>query len=284
MINWVRVALCVMLLILVSLALMPIQIVCLWLDLRPRRWLPRYWHRVACLLLGLRVRVHGELDHRRPLLLSANHVSWKDILVLSSVADVIFVAKSDVKSWPIFGVLAKLQASIFVEREQKRTTGHQVNEIGRRLADGEIVVLFPEGTTSDGNRLLDIKTSLFGAAASAIPQSPTGVVHVQPLAISYTGIHGMPMGRYYRPIAAWPGDIGLLPHLIGVLREGALDVDVDFGEAVDYDRQSNRKEVSRTIEQRIRKMLSDRLRGRAATGGTSAAAPALLSQKGPQRT
>ncbi|WP_085024882.1 lysophospholipid acyltransferase family protein [Ensifer aridi] len=284
MINWVRVALCVMLLILVSLALMPIQIICLWLDLRPRRWLPRYWHRVASLLLGLRVRVHGELDHRRPLLLSANHVSWKDILVLSSVADVVFVAKSDVKSWPIFGVLARLQASIFVERGQKRTTGQQVNEIGRRLADGEIVVLFPEGTTSDGNRLLDIKTSLFGAAASAIPQSPTGVVHVQPLAISYTGIHGMPMGRYYRPIAAWPGDIGLLPHLIGVLREGALDVDVDFGEAVDYDRQSNRKEVSRTIEQRIRKMLSDRLRGRAATGGTSAAAPALLSQKGPQRT
>ncbi|WP_081157857.1 lysophospholipid acyltransferase family protein [Ensifer aridi] len=284
MINWVRVALCVMLLILVSLALMPIQIICLWLDLRPRRWLPRYWHRVACLLLGLRVRVHGELDHRRPLLLSANHVSWKDILVLSSVADVVFVAKSDVKSWPIFGVLARLQASIFVERGQKRTTGQQVNEIGRRLADGEIVVLFPEGTTSDGNRLLDIKTSLFGAAASAIPQSPTGVVHVQPLAISYTGIHGMPMGRYYRPIAAWPGDIGLLPHLIGVLREGALDVDVDFGEALDYDRQSNRKEVSRTIEQRIRKMLSDRLRGRAATGGTSAAAPALLSQKGPQRT
>ncbi|WP_373413430.1 lysophospholipid acyltransferase family protein [Ensifer aridi] len=284
MINWLRVALCVMLLILVSLALMPIQIICLWLDLRPRRWLPRYWHRVACLLLGIRVCVHGELDHRRPLLLSANHVSWKDILVLSSVADVVFVAKSDVKSWPIFGVLARLQASIFVERGQKRTTGQQVNEIGRRLADGEIVVLFPEGTTSDGNRLLDIKTSLFGAAASAIPQSPTGVVHVQPLAISYTGIHGMPMGRYYRPIAAWPGDIGLLPHLIGVLREGALDVDVDFGEAVDYDRQSNRKEVSRTIEQRIRKMLSDRLRGRAATGGTSAAAPALLSQKGPQRT
>lgn len=111
--------------------------------------------------------------------------------MLSSVADVVFVAKSDVKSWPIFGLLARLQASVFVEREQKRTTGHQVNDIGRRLADGEIVVLFPEGTTSDGNRLLDIKTSLFGAAASAVPQSPTGVVHVQPLAISYTGIHGM---------------------------------------------------------------------------------------------
>ncbi|THK37456.1 1-acyl-sn-glycerol-3-phosphate acyltransferase [Ensifer sp. MPMI2T] len=262
MINWVRVALCGALLVLVSLVLMPVQILCLWLDLKPRRWLPRLWHRVACLLLGLRVRVHGEPERRRPLLLSANHVSWKDILVLSSVADVVFVAKSEVKTWPIFGLLARLQASVFIERDQKRTTGHQVNEIGRRLADGEIVVLFPEGTTSDGNRLLDIKTSLFGAAASAVPHSPTGVVHVQPLAISYTGIHGMPMGRYNRPIAAWPGDIGLLPHLLGVLREGALDVDVDFGEAVDYDRHANRKNVSRTIEQRIRSMLSDRLRGR----------------------
>ncbi|NRP71905.1 1-acyl-sn-glycerol-3-phosphate acyltransferase [Ensifer psoraleae] len=262
MINWVRVALCGILLVLISLVLMPVQIFCLWLDLKPRRWLPRFWHRVACLLLGLRVRVHGEPERRRPLLLSANHVSWKDILVLSSVADVVFVAKSEVKTWPVFGLLARLQASIFVERDQKRTTGNQVNEIGRRLADGEIVVLFPEGTTSDGNRLLDIKTSLFGAAASAVPHSPTGVVHVQPLAISYTGIHGMPMGRYNRPIAAWPGDTGLLPHLFGVLREGALDVDVDFGEAVDYDRHANRKDVSRTIEQRIRSMLSDRLRGR----------------------
>ncbi|MBP1887864.1 lysophospholipid acyltransferase family protein [Sinorhizobium mexicanum] len=262
MINWIRVALCGALLVLVSLVLMPVQIFCLWLDLKPRRWLPRFWHRVACLLLGLHVRVHGEPERRRPLLLSANHVSWKDILVLSSVTDVVFVAKSEVKTWPVFGLLARLQASVFIERDQKRTTGHQVSEIGRRLADGEIVVLFPEGTTSDGNRLLDIKTSLFGAAASAVPHSPTGVVHVQPLAISYTGIHGMPMGRYNRPIAAWPGDIGLLPHLLGVLREGALEVDVDFGEAVDYDRHANRKDVSRTIEQRIRSMLSDRLRGR----------------------
>jgi len=263
MINWLRIAIFAALLALVSLVLMPIQVVCLWLDLKPRRRLPRYWHRLACYLLGIKVRVHGEAERRRPLLICANHASWKDILVLSSVADVVFVAKSEVKSWPVFGTLARLQASIFVEREQKRSTGKQVNEMGGRMAAGEIVVLFPEGTTSDGNRLLEIKTSLFGAAASAVPHSPTGLVHVQPVAISYTGIHGMPMGRYNRPIAAWPGDIGLVPHLLGILREGAIEVDVDFGEAVDYDRHTNRKEVSRKIEQRIRSMLSDRLRGRA---------------------
>ncbi len=98
MINWLRIILFALVLALASLVLMPIQIVCLWLDLKPRRLLPRYWHRMACYLLGIKVRVHGMPERRRPLLLCANHASWKDILVLSSVADVVFVAKSEVKA------------------------------------------------------------------------------------------------------------------------------------------------------------------------------------------
>ncbi|WP_398430428.1 lysophospholipid acyltransferase family protein [Shinella yambaruensis] len=246
----------------VTAILLPIQLVGLRFNLKVRRRLPRLWHRVACWVLGLRVRVHGTLEAKRPLLLASNHVSWKDILVLGSVADVVYIAKSEVRGWPVFGILARLQATIFVERDQRRKTGDQVDEIARRLTAGEIVVLFPEGTTSDGNRLLEIKTSLFGAAASAVPHAPGGVVHIQPVSIAYTGVHGMAMGRFHRPLAAWPGDIELLPHLLGVAREGAVDVDVDFGERVDYSRSSNRKQVSRTVEARIRAMLGARLRGR----------------------
>lgn len=262
MVSWLRVALCMSVLIFGTLLLLPVQLVLLWLDLPQRRTLPRYWHRMACKLVGIRVRVHGVIDPQRPLMLVANHASWKDILVLGSVADVAFIAKSEVRSWPVFGILALLQKTIFVEREQKRSTGRQVNEIGSRMAGGEVVVLFPEGTTSDGNRLLEIKTSLFGAAAAAVPLSPTGMVHVQPVAIAYTGIHGMPMGRYHRPIAAWPGDIGLAPHLLGVLYEGAVDVDVVFGQQITYTADSNRKVVSRAVEKELREMLSLKLRGR----------------------
>ncbi len=262
MINWLRVTLCMIVLIAATLVLAPIQIVLLWLDVAPRRRLPRLWHRIACRLVGIRVHVHGKPDPQRSLMLVSNHASWKDILVLGSIADVAFVAKSDVKAWPVFGLLARLQKTIFIDRDHKRTTGNQVNEIGRRLADGEIVVLFPEGTTSDGNRLLEIKTSLFGAAAAAVPLSPTGAVHVQPVAIAYTGIHGMPMGRYHRPVAAWPGDIPLAPHLLGILYEGAVDVDVIFGEQITYTAESNRKVVSRQVEKSIRSMLSLKLRGR----------------------
>ena len=246
----------------VTLVLLPVQLVGLRFDLDIRRRLPRLWHRVACRVLGLKVRVHGVLEPRRPLLLASNHVSWKDILVLGAVADVVYVAKAEVRSWPVFGMLARLQATIFVEREQRQKAGDQVDEIARRLAGGEIVVLFPEGTTSDGNRLMEIKTSLFGAAASAVPHAPEGVVHVQPVSVAYTGVHGMAMGRFHRPLAAWPGDIELLPHLLAVAREGAVDVDVDFGERLDYTQASNRKQVSRLVEARIRAMLGARLRGR----------------------
>lgn len=262
MISWLRVTLCMTVLVLGTCALVPVQLVFLWLDAPQRRTLPRLWHRLACRLVGIRVRVHGMVDRQRPLMLVANHASWKDILVLGSIADVAFVAKSDVKSWPVLGLLARLQKTIFIEREQKRTTGDQVNEIGNRLADGEIVVLFPEGTTSDGNGLLEIKTALFGAAAAAVPLSPTAAVHVQPVAIAYTGIHGMPMGRYHRPVAAWPGDIPLGPHLLGILHEGAVDVDVIFGEQITYTAKSQRKAVSREIEKNLRSMLALKLRGR----------------------
>ncbi|WP_275787999.1 lysophospholipid acyltransferase family protein [Pararhizobium gei] len=262
MISWLRVVLCMLVLVLCTLVLVPLQLFFLWCDTPQRRKVPRLWHRLACRMIGIRVHVHGMLDRQRPLLLISNHASWKDILVLGSIADVAFVAKSDVKSWPVFGLLARLQKTIFIARDQKRSTGNQVNEIGSRLAGGEVVVLFPEGTTSDGNRLLEIKTSLFGAAAAAVPLSPTGVVHVQPVAIAYTGIHGMPMGRYHRPVAAWPGDIPLAPHLLGILHEGAVDVDVIFGEQITYTDQSNRKLVSREIEKSLRSMLSLKLRGR----------------------
>ncbi len=262
MIAWLRVTLAGIVILLASLILMPWQILALRFDWKMRRRLPRYWHRIICYCLVIRIRVHGKMETHRPLMLCANHSSWMDIMVRSSLADVAFIAKIEVRDWPIFGTLAKLQKSVFVVREEKRKTGNQASEIAARMADGEIVVLFPEGTTSDGNRLLEVKSSLFGAAAMAVPASPTGAVIVQPVAVAYTGVHGLPMGRYHRPLASWPGDVEMLPHLKDMLRCGAFEVDVCFGEAVEYRADTNRKEVSATIARRIRAMLAGKLCGR----------------------
>ncbi|SIR13421.1 lyso-ornithine lipid acyltransferase [Rhizobium sp. RU35A] len=263
MITWIRIGLIFAILTVVTLVLLPFQLLALRYDWPLRRRLPRWWHRIACSVLGIRIRIHGRLESRRPLMLAANHASWKDILVLGAIADVAFIAKAEVADWPIFGLLAKWQKSVFVVREQKRRTGEQVNEVAERLAAREIIVLFPEGTTSDGNRLLEVKTSLFGAASAAVPASPEGVVYVQPVSIAYTGIYGMPMGRYHRPIAAWPGDVELVPHLMGILKTGALEVDVDFGEAVEFRAETNRKLAGATVVERLRTQLRQRLYPRA---------------------
>ena len=247
----------------VTLALLPLHLVCLAFGLSAWRRIPRYWHRAVCFLLGIRIRVHGTPEPRRPLMIAANHASWKDILVLGATLDVTYVAKDEVRAWPVFGWLARLQRTIFIAREEKRKVGVQANEIAQRLLGGEIVVLFPEGTTSDGNRLMPVKSSLFGAASAAVPHVPEREVHVQPVAIAYTGVHGLPMGRYHRPIAAWPGDIELLPHLTGILREGAIDVDVSFGDSVTFTAISNRKQNALAIETALRRMLARRLWGRA---------------------
>lgn len=262
MINWLRVGFFLIVLLIVSGLMIPVQLLALRFDWQLRRRLPRHWHRLALWFLGIRVHVHGTLDTRRPLMIAANHASWKDILVLGSLADVTFIAKTEVASWPVFGFLARLQKTIFVVREEKRRTGDQVNEIAARMADGEIVVLFPEGTTSDGNRILGIKSSLFGAAAAALPPEDDAVVHVQPAAIAYTRVQGMPMGRYHRPIAGWPGDVGLMEHLMGVLRAGALDVDVTFGETVEFKKGDSRKTLAIRIEEQLRTLLLAHLRGR----------------------
>jgi 1-acyl-sn-glycerol-3-phosphate acyltransferase len=257
----IRAALAVFALVIVSLILIPFHLLFLWLKHPWRNRLPRIWHKAALRLIGVKVTVRGSLQAQRPLLIVANHSSWLDILVLASVADVTYVAKAEVRDWPVFGILARLQRSVFIVREQKRRTQDQADEIAERMNAGEVVVLFPEGTTSDGNRLFVTKSALFGAASSAASHAPDGRVHVQPVAVGYTRIHGMPMGHYHRPVAAWPGDVALLPHLKGVLGTGALDVEVNFGQAIAVTSSTNRKQLAQAAEDEIRRLLEEVLHG-----------------------
>lgn len=262
MIARIRIALVIGAVVLVSLILFPIHLLLLWLGHPWRNRLPRYWHRFALRMIGFRVHVHGKAETSRPLMIAANHASWLDILVLASVVDATFVAKAEVRDWPVFGPLARLQRSIFIKREERRQTREQADEMALRLNAGETVVLFPEGTTTDGNRLGEIKSSLFAAAASAAHFAPEGVVHVQPVALAYTRIHGMAMGHYHRPVAAWPGNVELMPHLLGVLKTGAFDVDVRFGDTVEVMVGTSRKHVSGSVREQLRDMLEKSLRGR----------------------
>lgn len=216
---------------------------------------PVLFHRSVLFIVGIRLTLHGKLEKKRPLLLVANHLSWLDIVVLGAIAPLSFVAKSEMASWPVFGTLAKLQRTVFVKREERRNSHQQANEVADRMTAREVMVLFPEGTTSDGNQLLPFKTPLFEAAKIALARSPVETAAVQPAAIDYTHLHGLPLGRAGRPHVAWPGELGLGESLLPVIRKGALDVTVHLGETITLTDTSNRKIVAQNAASAIRSML-----------------------------
>lgn len=236
------------------------QVFALRTGLVDERRAPRVWHRLVTRLLGFRIHVHGEPATDRPLLIVANHISWTDIMVIGSLADVHFVAKSELGGWPIMGKLSRLQRTVFVERAARARSGEQAGEIATRLSNGDPMVLFAEGSTSDGNLMLPFKSTLFAAAHMAMEANGGEAVTIQPVAIAYTRLQGMPMGRQHRVHAAWIGDRVLLPHIRELLSEGAVDLEVHFGEPVAVMPGANRKQVAREVEARVRAMMAAALR------------------------
>jgi 1-acyl-sn-glycerol-3-phosphate acyltransferase len=219
-----------------------------------------YYHRICLALLGVAVEVRGAPARDRPLLFVSNHCSWLDILVMSGVTPLVFIAKHEIERWPLVGLLAKLQRTVFVDRSRRHATDAVNREIAARMAAGDPVLLFGEGTASDGNFVLPFRTALFGAVRDALGGAERG--YVQPVSIAYTRLHGLPMGRQFRPLAAWYGDINLMPHFWRVLREGAIDVVVTFGPVIAVDADADRKALARTTHDAVRRMTAAALAGK----------------------
>jgi 1-acyl-sn-glycerol-3-phosphate acyltransferase len=195
------------------------------------------------------------------MLILSNHVSWLDICVVGALAPVVFVAKSEVAGWPVFGWLAKLQRTIFINRQARHQTGAATREIAGRLLGGDAVVLFAEGTSSDGIRVLPFRSSLVGAVHHALGAGTHHThVTVQPMSLAYVGFGGVPIGRGLRERVAWYGDADLIPHLLHVLSSGAVDVTVSWGEATAYDIGADRKAIARDAERSVRRMTAAALR------------------------
>jgi 1-acyl-sn-glycerol-3-phosphate acyltransferase len=246
------------------LLLLPLQALALLLKLPMRRTIPVFFHRAVCRILGVRIRVTGNVAPG-PALIVANHVSWLDICVLTAIVPVVFVAKREVSTWPIFGQLARLQRSVFIDRTRRSGTMAANREIGERFAQGDRVVLFAEGTSSDGNRVLPFRSSLVGAVRMmANAETASTTVTIQPAAIAYTGGNGLPLGRRHRPRVAWYGDLDLLPHLAEIIRRGAIDVTVSVGESIQAEADIDRKAMTRALEAQVRRLMHAALRGASA--------------------
>jgi 1-acyl-sn-glycerol-3-phosphate acyltransferase len=235
-----------------TLPLIPVQQILLWFAPSAARLLPHYYHRLVCKIIGVRLHIQGNRPSG-PVLLVSNHVSWADIPVLSGVLPVSFIAKSEVGTWPLFGTLARLQRSVFIDRKRRHQTGKSRDELTERLGSKDALVLFPEGTSHNGKQVLSFKSSYFGAVENKdIP--------VVPVILAYRLVNGLPVTGRQRPSLAWYGDMDLLPHLWHFLKQGPVEVTVKFLQPL---APSDRKLLANAAEQQIRAGLVEILHGRA---------------------
>lgn len=244
----------------VTLPCMAVQWLFLKLRLPAARSFPHRYHRFVAFLFGIHIKVVGKPVHGEGVLIVANHTSWADIIIFSAVAPISFVAKSEVANWPFFGTLARLQRTVFVERQRRSATGETRDAIRERLLAGDALVLFPEGTSHDGNRVLPFKSALLGAAEAVLADGRH--VKVQPVSTAFTGLHGLPMGRENRPLFAWYGDMEMVPHLWEAILAGPLDVVVQFHEPFSLD-VMDRKTLAARAQEIVQSGQAQALAGRA---------------------
>jgi 1-acyl-sn-glycerol-3-phosphate acyltransferase len=220
--------------------------------------IPRLFHRLMIRLLGFHIRVHGTLASTSPVLFVANHSSYLDIPVLGTLIPASFVAKAEVARWPVFGFLARLQQTIFVERKASRTRDHK-DGMRARFEKKQNLILFPEGTSSDGLYVLPFKSGLFGVIEEEFPTAP---VMVQPVSIACTELDGLPITRARRPYYAWFGDMTLVGHLWNVFKIGRFTVDVVFHPPVSPRAFADRKALASYCQKQVAQGVEQCLAGR----------------------
>jgi 1-acyl-sn-glycerol-3-phosphate acyltransferase len=197
-------------------------------------------------ILRVRVEIAGLPEAQGPVLLAVNHISWIDVLALGSIMPFCFLAKSEVASWPLLSAFARVQGTVFVDRSRRRGIPPANRLMADRMAEGRVVLLFPEGTTYDGEHPGPFFSSHFAAARDLLRRGGGHeAVAVQPVALAYSSA-----------VAAWIGDASLLPHLWRVLRGAPLRCLISFGPAFAYGHDADRKVVARRTRTAIVAMLA----------------------------
>ena len=244
-----------------TIALIPLQAGAVALRLPLGHRLPNFYHATCCRILGLRLQVIGHRSKIRPTLFVANHCSYLDIMVFGALLRASFVAKAEVADWPFFGLLAKLQRSVFIDREPK-SARKQIQKIKDRLDRRDRLIMFPEGTSGDGVRVLPFKSALMAIAETGAGGKR---LKVQPVTIAYTRLDGAPIGRHLRPFFNWYGDMELAPHLWQFVCLGRPTVTVVFHDAVTLDEFGTRKALSEHCQAVVAQGYVDAVSGRWAT-------------------
>ncbi len=218
-----------------TLLAIPVQALLLVLPGRGHVAFARIYHAVLCRLLGLKVQVVGEAATGASVLFVSNHSSWLDIPVLASALEANFVAKREVGTWPVIRTVARLGRTVFVSRTRTGTQG-EAQAIRERLSAGDSLILFPEGTTSDGGRVLPFRSAFLSVADKARI--------VQPVSVVFDRLGGLPACRRDRPLFAWYGDTDIATHVWRLARRPSARATVVLHAPLDPASYADRKALA----------------------------------------
>ena len=210
---------------------------------RLRFLLPVLFHKFLLKILGIRLSLQGKPSSHKPLILTGNHCSYLDIIILGSVLPSCFVAKSEIKSWLFFGFLAKLQNSIFIDRRSLRTLD-SLKKVSDSLSGKFATIIFPEGTTNNGKNVLKFKPSLF----KIFEDNPT--LGLQNFSLCYTHINNMPLDNRLRPTIAWYGGMNMIAHLRRFLSFSSVNASLVF-HPMTISKGKNRKALSEISRKQV---------------------------------
>lgn len=185
---------------------------------------------------GIRIRVQGTLATSRPLMLVSNHFSYLDLFVLGSKVPVAFTPKTEIRSWPVLGFMCMVAGCLFIDRRPAKTMGNK-RLVENALESGEIISLFPEGTTNDGTAVLPFKSSLFSIALERGMQ-------VQPVSVLYTQLNGHDVTPKDYPVIGWYGDSYFFPHMVQYMKQRGVEAVLKFHPPVSAKDFASRKELA----------------------------------------
>jgi 1-acyl-sn-glycerol-3-phosphate acyltransferase len=221
------------------------------------------YFRGVCKIVGIKVETTGEIEKDRPVFWVSNHSSYLDIVVLGCFLKGSFVAKSEVSKWPLIGSLARLGETLFVERNSTQAS-KQLDFFNKILKEHKSIIMFPEGTTAEGNSVLRFKSSLFDIATLKIKDKNgnENFLKVQPISIACVELNEFFVGYEDRAYYAWIGDEFLFPHLFNFFKQGKKKIIVNFLPSVSMSQFNDRKEIANYCRDVIADSLSKEISGK----------------------
>ena len=211
------------------------------------------WSVLILRLFGLKLKVIGKQSYNSTIFVS-NHISWTDILVIQSVLDIIFVAKSDVKKMPGLGFLAGIANTVFIDRNPQKISKDSLI-LKKKIEKGELICFFPEGTSTDGLRVLKFKSGFFQLLFDGIYNQNKYIKKVQPLSIYYKVNNKNLSKDFY----GWWGSMSIISHITKILCLSSGSVELKFHDSLNSEEFNDRKEIALAAENTIAKYISFQL-------------------------